>query len=212
MSRSRGGNGRAKKAGLLSVPWVIGRVVITVSPASHHSKGSMTMGTHTFQVTVRSDRLEDFAENLAVMGVKVDADELMRARMEGEVDLMVDKHGDYATAWVARFPRSWLKLPGVYVKDFFYSEEADDGDKLQDPEEPFYDQKPGDARFVCVSPTPVHSFQWYSWEGPFAEGPFFHLPLKIKFVQETEDASHCRYWRTKLTWDKSYRWFVIKLP
>jgi hypothetical protein len=172
----------------------------------------MTMGTHTFQVTVSSDRLEEFAENLADMGVKVNADELMRAKFEGEVDLLVYKCGVHATAEVSNFPRSWLKLPGVYVKDFFYSEEADDGDKLQDPGEPFYDQKPGDARFVCVSPTPVHSFQWYSWEGPFAEGPFFHLPLKIKFVQETEGANACRHCRTKLAWDESYRWFVIKLP
>ena len=167
-----------------------------------------TKTTHTFQVTVSSDRLEDFAENLACLGVKVDADVLMRARFEGEVDLIVVG----GMAEVSNFPRSWLKLPGVYVKDFFYSEEADDGDKLQDPEEPFYDQKPGDARFICVSPVPVHMFYFYSWKGPHVEGPFFHLSLKIKFVQETEDASHCRYWRTKLTWDKSYRWFVIKLP
>jgi hypothetical protein len=170
-----------------------------------------TKTTHTFQVTVTSDRLEDFAENLADMGVKVDADELMRARFEGEVDFMVvDKYGDYATAWVARFPQSWFKLPGIYVKDFFYCEEAADGDKLQDPDDSD-DQQPGDARFICVSPTPVHLFQWHRW-GRSSAGPSFRLPLKIKFVQETEGAKDFRYCRTKLTWDESYRWFLIKLP
>jgi hypothetical protein len=175
----------------------------------------MTMDTkitHTFQVTVSSDRLEDFAENLAHLGVKVDADELMRARMEGEVDLIVV--GD-AMAEVSNFPRSCNKLPGVYVKDFYYREEKrgqgtehEDYAYLQDPEDPDYEQEPGGIRVLCVSPVPAHMFYFYSWEGPFAGGrPFFHLVLKIKFVGQAED--HCR---TKLTWDESYRWFVIKLP
>jgi len=83
-----------------------------------------TKTTHTFQVTVSSDRLEDFAENLACLGVKVDADVLMRARFEGEVDLIVVG----GMAEVSNFPRSWLKLPGVYVKDFYYR-----GTEKEDP-------------------------------------------------------------------------------
>ena len=162
-----------------------------------------TKTTHTFQVTVSSDRLEDFAENLACLGVKVDADVLMRARFEGEVDLIVVG----GMAEVSNFPRSWLKLPGVYVKDFYYRG-TEKEDYLQDPEDPDYEQEPGDTRVLCVSPVPAHMFYFYSWEEPFAGGrPFFHLVLKIKFVGEARD--HCR---TKLTWDESYRWFVIKLP